>query len=212
MDYNKFGFKNKTVDKFNSMYNRSVNGPGDPPKKTDNGGSVSENKNYKYQMAERRRWSTPSKRSAGLTEYVTDPKALSDYMKGQVAADPKLEGMELKGLYTDKSGTQSYPDYKEPSKTITIKPNIKKPSSTSTKGESKPAKKVKYVDPDVEFAYRTQTVYDPETRSSRVKTVPYAKKQKGKGWEMMDTPRVVYPSDEPGFVQGTPLVKKKKKK
>ena len=42
MDYNKFGFKNKTVDKFNSMYNRSVNGPGDPPKKTDNGKTISE--------------------------------------------------------------------------------------------------------------------------------------------------------------------------
>lgn len=41
MDYNKFGFKNKTVDKFNNMYNRSVNGPGDPPKKTDNGGGIS---------------------------------------------------------------------------------------------------------------------------------------------------------------------------
>jgi hypothetical protein len=41
MDYNKFGFKNKTVDKFNNMYNRSVNGPEDPPKETDNGKGIS---------------------------------------------------------------------------------------------------------------------------------------------------------------------------
>ena len=36
MDYNKFGFKNKVVDKFNNMYGSGMgDGPGDPPKTTD---------------------------------------------------------------------------------------------------------------------------------------------------------------------------------
>ena len=41
MDYNKFGFKNKVVDKFNNMYGSGMgDGPEDPPKETDNGKKV----------------------------------------------------------------------------------------------------------------------------------------------------------------------------
>lgn len=212
MDYNKFGFKNKVVDKFNNMYGSGmVDGPGDPPKKTDNGGSTTQNKNYKAQKAEYDSWRDPSKRSAGLTTKVTDPAKLKQYMEGQVRANPKLKGMELEYYYTDATGTGSYPSYKMPSKTLSVKPSMSKSSSaSSTKTKQKPKKT--YVDPDVEFAYRTQTVYDPETGSSRVRKAPYAMKKKGGLFESMDTPRVVYPSDEPGFVQATPLEKKKKKK
>lgn len=41
MDYNKFGFKNKVVDKFNNMYGSGMgDGPEDPPKTNDGGNKV----------------------------------------------------------------------------------------------------------------------------------------------------------------------------
>ena len=212
MDYNKFGFKNKVVDKFNNMYGSGMgDGPGDPPKKTDNGGSTVQNKNYKAQMAEYSSWRS-GKRDPGLDIKVTDPVKLKKYMESIGSNVPELKGMELEYYYTDATGTQSFPSYKMPSKTVSVKPSMSKSSSaSSTKAKQKPKKT--YVDPDVEFAYRNQTVFDPETGSSRVRKVPYAmKNKKGKNvFESMDTPRVVYPSDEPGFVQATPLKKNKKK-